>query len=396
MKEYIRVGTEYFKIVDLPLMSGDATKSMKKWNKQTIIDDFGKDALSKVKKYEAFCTFPSHVAYQREINKFYNIYEPLSYEINKDGNWTKIKFFLQHMFGTQYELGLDYLTILWKHPIQILPILCFVSSERNTGKSTFLKLLKLLFEGNMTINKNEDFRSRFNSDWANKLIVAVDEVLLDKKEDSERIKNLSTSNYYKSEGKGVDKVEIEFFGKFILCSNNEENFIKLDDLEIRYWVIKVVPFLTENPDLLRQMRKEIPFFAFHLTNREIVTKRVSRMWFTKEQIHTKALDVLVRGNRTSIEKEIEEFLIDEFSMLELDELCYSISNLVEQLNKRNIRANNSYVSTILKNHFNMESKNSSYKLYKIDYSNTLTEKFNVYFETVKGRHYTFKREKFLK
>lgn len=125
----------------------------------------------------------------------------------------------------------------------------------------------------MTINKNEDFRSRFNSDWAGKLIVAVDEVLLDKKEDSERIKNLSTSNHYKLEGKGVDKAEIEFFGKFILCSNNEENFIKIDDLEIRYWVIKVNPFAKENPDLLEQMRKEIVSFAYHLSHREIETQR---------------------------------------------------------------------------------------------------------------------------
>lgn len=395
MKVYIRVGTEYFKEVSYPLMSGDTSKSLIKWSKQIIIDDFGKNSLKKIKKYESFCTFPSHTDYKMEINNFYNKYEPLSYSIDKDGDWKNIEMFLRHMFGEQYEIGLDYLTILWKHPTQILPILCFVSSERNTGKSTFLKLLKLIFEGNMTINKNEDFRSRFNSDWANKLIIAVDEVLLDKKEDSERIKNLSTSNYYKSESKGIDKVEIEFFGKFILCSNNEENFIKMDNLEIRYWVIKVNSFLKENPDLLEQMRKEIPFFTFHLTNREIVTKRASRMWFTKEQIYTQALEVLVRGNRTSLEKEIEEFLMDEFSMLGKEELYYSISDLVEQLNKRNIRANNSYVSKILKDYFKLDSKNSSYKLYKMDYSNSLKGNFSVYSETKSGRFYTFTKTDFI-
>ena len=56
----------------------------------------------------------------------------------------------------------------------------------------------------MTINNNEDFRSRFNSDWASKLIIAVDEVLLDKREDSERLKNLSTAKSYKTEAKGKD------------------------------------------------------------------------------------------------------------------------------------------------------------------------------------------------
>ena len=395
MKEYIRVGTEYFKEVLCPLMSGDNMKSLIKWNKATIIDDFGKDSLKAIKKYETFCTFPSHINYQREINNFYNKYEPLSYCVSEKGDWENIKLFLQHLFGKQYELGLDYLTILWKHPSQILPILCLVSVERNTGKSTFLKLLKLIFEGNMTINKNEDFRSRFNSDWAGKLIVAVDEVLLDKKEDSERIKNLSTSNHYKLEGKGVDKVEIEFFGKFILCSNNEENFIKIDDLEIRYWVIKVNPFAKENPDLLEQMRKEIVSFAYHLTHRKIETQRTTRMWFTKEQIYTKALDVLVRGNRTSIEKEIEEFLIDQFCTLELDELYYTTKDLHEQLNLANIRVGKNYVSKIITDSFKLEPKNSSYNLYRLDLSN-VGKKWSVYTENRKGRFYTFKREEFIK
>ncbi|MFZ4678901.1 MAG: primase-helicase family protein [Flavobacterium sp.] len=395
MKEYIRVGTEYFKEVLCPLMSGDNMKSLIKWNKATIIDDFGKDSLKAIKKYETFCTFPSHINYQREINNFYNKYEPLSYYVSEKGDWENIKLFLQHLFGNQYELGLDYLTILWKHPSQILPILCLVSVERNTGKSTFLKLLKLIFEGNMTINKNEDFRSRFNSDWAGKLIVAVDEVLLDKKEDSERIKNLSTSNYYKLEGKGVDKAEIEFFGKFILCSNNEENFIKIDDLEIRYWVIRVNPFAKENPDLLEQMRKEIVSFAYHLTHRKIETQRTTRMWFTKEQIYTNALDVLVRGNRTSIEKEIEEFLIDQFCTLELDELYYTTKDLHEQLNLANIRVGKNYVSKIITDSFKLEPKNSSYNLYRLDLSN-VGKKWSVYTENRKGRFYTFKREEFIK
>ena len=396
MKEYIRVGTEYFKEVLCPLMSGDNMKSLIKWNKATIIDDFGKDSLKGIKKYETFCTFPSHINYQREINNFYNKYEPLSYCVSEKGDWENIKLFLQHLFGKQYELGLDYLTILWKHPSQILPILCLVSVERNTGKSTFLKLLKLIFEGNMTINKNEDFRSRFNSDWAGKLIVAVDEVLLDKKEDSERIKNLSTSNHYKLEGKGVDKAEIEFFGKFILCSNNEENFIKIDDLEIRYWVIKVNPFAKENPDLLEQMRKEITSFSYHLTHRKIETQRTTRMWFTKEQIYTKALDVLVRGNRTSIEKEIEEFLIDQFCTLELDELYYTTKDLHEQLNLANIRVGKNYVSKIITENFKLEPKNSSYNFYSLDLSTMNNGKWSVYTENRKGRFYTFKREEFIK
>jgi hypothetical protein len=396
ISQFMRVGVDYYMLSQQPLNSGDSINIITKWSKQTIIDDFGKAALKKIKKYEGFCILPSNTNYKKEINNYYNRYEQLSYKIETNGNYETIVFFLKHIFGEQYEIGLDYLTILWQHPAQILPILCLVSSERNTGKTTFLNLLKFIFEGNMTINKNEDFRGRFNNDWASKIIIAIDEVLLDRREDSERIKNLSTSKHYKSEGKGVDKVEIEFFGKFILCSNNEENFIKTDENEIRYWVRKIFPFETENPNLLGMMKKEIPAFAGFLTNREITTKSTTRMWFSKEQIQTDALGILLKGNKSFIEKEIEEFIAELFETLGVDELQYSTSDLIEELNKANIRVAKSYVGKILRERFKLEPKNSSYYLYRheaVTYDNgdSLSNAIQK-----KGRFYTFKKADFIK
>lgn len=107
--------------------------------------------------------------------------------------------------------SVDYLQLLYLYPIQKLPILLLVSEERNTGKSTFLNFLKAIFQNNVTFNTNEDFRSQFNSDWAGKLLIMVDEVLLNRREDSERLKNLSTTLSYKVEAKGKDRDEIGFF-----------------------------------------------------------------------------------------------------------------------------------------------------------------------------------------
>ena len=45
-------------------------------------------------------------------------------------------------------------------------------------------------------------------------MICVDEELLNRREDSERIKNLSTARSYKAEAKGRDRREVEFFGKF--------------------------------------------------------------------------------------------------------------------------------------------------------------------------------------
>ncbi len=80
-------------------------------------------------------------------------------------------------------------------------MLCLLSKEREKGKTTFLNWLKAIYQNNMTYSKNKDFRSQFKSDWASKLIIAVDEVLLDKVEDSQRIKNLSTARTFKTDAK---------------------------------------------------------------------------------------------------------------------------------------------------------------------------------------------------
>lgn len=393
LDNYLRVGIDYYKIVKIPLIK-DSIISLKKWNKQTIIDDFGKNAVKQIKKYEGFCYIPCHENFQKTMNGFYNRYEPLSYSFDVEGDWKTISNFLEHIFGVHYFLGLDYLTLLWQRPTQILPVLCLVSEERNTGKTTFLNLLKILFEGNMTINTNENFRSPFNSDWAGKLIIAVDEVLLDKREDTERIKNLSTAKHYKVESKGKDREESEFFGKFILCSNNEDNFIKIEPNEIRFWVIKVKSLENVNPSLLENIHAEVPYFANFLNNREINSQQKTRMWFTFEQIKTKAFEKLVHGNKSSLESELDEMLLDELTYFEVDELCYTAKNLVEMLKQRGLHVSSNYISKVLKSKYELiPEKNSSYKWYRSSL-HTENSEISTGFTNEKGRFYRFKKEMF--
>jgi hypothetical protein len=394
--DYIRIGTEYYKRAQVPLHSGDSCNTLLKWRKGEIITDEGKDALDDIEKYDGFCLIPSHTNYQEVIRNFYNKYEKLNHNLSA-GEFPKTKKFLRHIFGDHYDLGLDYITIIWKNPTQMLPILCLVSEERKTGKTTFLNWLKLIFQGNMTINKNEDFRSRFNSDWSSKLIVAVDEVLLDKKEDSERIKNLSTAVSYKTESKGVDKIESYFFGKFILCSNNEDSFIQIDKNEIRYWVRKISSINDddENPTLLNELVQELPYFLFYLNKRNIKTPKKTRMWFSKNQIFTEALNKLVKGNKTYLDKELEEILIDDFIKFEVDCLKYSLGDLIEKLSKSNIRTTTFKVSEVLKSHFNLESKNGSYGIYYLALSPSEGAGFIVEETKHKGRYYTFDRSNFI-
>lgn len=203
-EQFIRVGTTLYKIVNQPSLSGGYIKKRIPWNIETLRQDYGKDYMACVPKYDGFCTVPQHLDYQPVIGKFLNLYEPISHK-PMQGSFPCIESLVHHIFGEQYELGMDYLQLLYLQPVQKLPILLLVSEERNTGKSTFLNFLKAVFQTNVTFNTNEDFRSQFNSEWAGKLLIMVDEVLLNRREDSERLKNLSTTFNYKVEAKGKDR-----------------------------------------------------------------------------------------------------------------------------------------------------------------------------------------------
>ena len=235
---FIRVGTTLYKIVNQPRIDGGYVRKRIAWNSETLRQDYGKDYMAGIPKYDGFCTVPDHMGYQPVVGKFLNLYEPISH-VPKQGDFSCIRSLVEHIFGEQYELGMDYLQLLYLYPVQKLPILLLVSEERNTGKSTFLNFLKAIFQNNVTFNTNEDFRSQFNSDWAGKLLIMVDEVLLNRREDSERLKNLSTTLSYKVEAKGKDRDEIGFFAKFVLCSNNEHLPVIIDAGETRYWVRKI-------------------------------------------------------------------------------------------------------------------------------------------------------------
>lgn len=390
---YIRVGTEYYKFVEQVLFSGDITIKLKIWKFSTIKQDELPELIRDIPKYDDFTIVPDHLNYKQVINNLYNRYEPFEH-VPVPGNCEKTLAFIRHIFGEQFELGLDYLKILLEKPVQHLPVLCLVSTQRNTGKTTFLNWLKAIFKGNMTVNTNEDFRSRFNADWVNKLIIGIDEVLLDKKEDSERIKSLSTSKNYKSESKGVDKFEIPFFGKFILCSNNEETFIKIDSDETRYWIRKVPPLNTDNIHLLFEMMQEIPAFLYFLINRKYSTSNRSRMWFTPDQIRTEALVKVIRGNQTSLEKELRIIIKEAMLNYDLKEIQYTAGDLCE-LVKGTMRASVSHVSETIRTRFGITNipKPSTYKQYYFE-SMPVTNSETVCSRTKKGRYYTFTLDMF--
>ena len=357
-EEYMRVGTTLYKVVNQPCANGGYEKKRVVWNNSTLRQDYGKNYLATVPKYDGFCTVPNHLNYPKEIEGFLNLYEPIEHK-PQQGDFSHIQSLMRHIFGEQYELGMDYMQLLYLQPTQKLPIVLLVSEERNTGKSTFLNFLKAVFENNVTFNTNEDFRSQFNSDWAGKLLIVVDEVLLNRREDSERLKNLSTTFTYKVEAKGKDRTEIAFFAKFVLCSNNEYLPILIDAGETRYWVRKIMPLQSDDTNFLQKLKAEIPAFLYFLTQRELSTTQESRMWFNPRLTHTAALQKIIRSNRNRLEIEMTELLLDIMSNMNVESVSFCLNDLVTLLLYSQVKVEKYQVRKVVQEVWKLTSAHNS-------------------------------------
>ena len=388
-EEFIRVGTTLYKLVDQPRLNGGYVKKRIVWNNETLRQDYGKHYLATVPKYDGFCTVPEHVNYQPVVGKFLNLYEPITHQ-PQEGDFPSIRSLVEHIFGEQYELGMDYLQLLYLQPIQKLPILLLVSEERNTGKSTFLNFLKALFQNNVTFNTNEDFRSQFNSDWAGKLLIVVDEVLLSRREDSERLKNLSTTLSYKVEAKGKDRDEIAFFAKFVLCSNNEYLPVIIDVGETRYWVRKIDRLQLDDTDFLQKLKAEIPAFLYHLQHRKLSTEKKSRMWFAPSLLHTEALQRIIRCNRNRLEIEMHELILDIMDRVGTDTFSFCPDDILILLVNSHVKAERHQVRRVLQERWKLKPAHNTltYTTYQVDY----TRECRYAPKRTTGRFYSVTRE----
>lgn len=368
-EQFIRVGTTLYKVVWKPKLNGGYIKKRILWNNETLRQDYGKDYIGTVPKYDGFCTVPNHVDYQPVVDKFLNRYEQIDHK-PEQGEFPCIQSLVKHIFGEQYDLGMDYLQLLYLQPVQKLPILLLVSEERNTGKSTFLNFLKALFQDNVTFNTNEDFRSQFNSDWAGKLLIMVDEVLLNRREDSERLKNLSTTLSYKVEAKGKDRDEISFFAKFVLCSNNEHLPVIIDAGETRYWVRKIRRLEKDDTNFLQRVKDEIPAFLYHLLYRVLTTQKESRMWFDPKLTHTPALQKIIRSNRNRLEIELAELFLDIMDSAGIDSFSFCFNDVIPLLVNTQVKVEKYQVRKVVQECWKLTpaSNTLTYTTYQVDYT----------------------------
>lgn len=369
--KYMRIGTSLYKVVKKPNIKGATSKEIVPWSYGALRQDESKEYIFSIPKYDGFCIVPDNINYKRVIGTFYNKYEPIIH-IPTEGSFIHIESLIRHIFEEQYELGMDYMQLLYTRPLQKLPILMLVSQERNTGKSTFLNFLKSIFQDNVTFNTNEDFGNKFNADWAIKLLVVVDEVMLNKREDTERLKNLSTALNYKVEAKQKDRHEIEFFSKFVLCSNNEAFPIIIDPEETRFWVRKIRHLESDDTDFLPKLKQEIPAFLYFLQHRQMHTRVQSRMWFSANDLRTAVLEKIMNSSRSRLELDMAELFCDIMDAHHVDSISFCMTDLIPLFEYHHIKMDKSQVKRILKDlwHAAHAENALSYSTFIIDHNNS--------------------------
>ena len=165
----------------------------------------------------------------------FNIAKPFPYFAKQTGRDTShIYTLIEHIAGECAMWLLAWLRAKMVNPTaktQVVPII--VSRAQGSGKSTFGEVIcKGLFgKDNVLVTDQYDSQSRFNADYADSLIVCMEE-----KEETDRrntvaaIKSRATATTIRKEQKGIDPIYQESYTDFLMTTNKDVP-IKFDGRE---------------------------------------------------------------------------------------------------------------------------------------------------------------------
>lgn len=358
---FARIGINWVKRVVLPNHRGIPEERIEKWSVTEIKRDYPKYIAEQmvnrdIPRYDGFFSLPcwDQKEYKRTVYGCYNLMEPLHWD-PKPGRVDVTLGFIKHLFqgegkiwydeqnkcyqeeaykGDQFTVAMDYLTILHQHPTQKTFVPCLVSREQGTGKSTFLEWLCMVYTGNGTVLNNEQFKKNFNAHWASKFIIGLDEGFLDvdKKSERERLKQMVTAKEIFLELKGIDVKPIPYFGHLIICSNDADNLMKMEEEDTRWFVVKVKKSEVKDPNLDDKLKAEMPAWIDFINKRKIFHKKVDRLWFDPKDFETEQQRKIAQTTKARLDAVVENFIKDIFLTYKIEELRISRRTLLKKLN----------------------------------------------------------------
>lgn len=183
----------------------------------------------------------------------FNVARPIRWFAKETGADTShIYVLIEAIAGVNSKYVLAWLREKMMNPMrktEVVPV--FVSKEQGTGKSTFANAIcKALFEKeNVIVGDQYDSSARFNADYADALIVCLEEKKQDdKRNDASSLKSRVTSTEIRKEQKGIDPIYQESYTDFVMTTNGEVP-IKFDSATQRRFMVMEVDdtFTRENP-----------------------------------------------------------------------------------------------------------------------------------------------------
>lgn len=357
---YIRVGTDYYKTIIKENRYGGKEVLLKHWKKDEIKQDHSAQFVNHIYKYDDFDIVPDNLNFLPSKNNCYNLYCKFQHdphmEMVGDDDIRYSLNLMQHIFGEQLELGLKYMKLLYEFPKQILPILALVSTERGTGKTTFLNWIDMIFGENTVLISPDDVARGFNSIYATKNIIMIDETVIEKNTTVERLKSIATAKSISVSQKFVSEYSIPFFGKVILCTNKENDFMKIEEEEVRFWIRKVNPIMSLNTNIEKHLFDEIPKFLKYLLQLDEIDFSKSRMVFTKQEIATDSLERVKTESKSGLYKDLEIIISDHFDNNNIENFEATAKDVKEKWFSHNNQYSISYIRKVLKEEMKLKSE----------------------------------------
>lgn len=358
---YVRIGTDYFKIIENKNRWGGISNELKTWDKTTITEDHGKSTLKLIPKYDDFCIVPDNLSHSTVHENRYNLYVPFAHEphpqpVTPDMIPTSMKVML-HIFGSNDKLaqGWTYMKCLYEHPRQMLPILVLLSEKQGTGKTTFLDWIYMIFGDNSTVVNPESISSEFNASYATKNILMFEEAFFSKQEANEKIKRLTTGKIIQIRNLYQAAYTIPLYCKLIMCSNKIYDFMRIESEETRYFPLEIKPVTGElNTKIDEELFKEIPMFLRYLSQLPAIDFSKNRLVLTAEDIRTSQLVAIKKESRSGLYKEIELHVQDFFDNNPgVDSFLAAAIDIKEEFFARDNQIKAHYVSKVLKQEMKM-------------------------------------------
>lgn len=392
---YIMVANDIYKMVETKDEWNNSHIQLTPYKRETITLLETRSGLERTANrfFESFCLIPDNKNHVIVDGTSFNQYRPFNHkphsgEVNADDISYTLGFF-KHIFGDQFNLGLQYFKILYEQPKQMLPILVLVSKERHTGKSTLLDYISMVFGSNFVQLMAEDINGTFNAHYAYANIIGIDETIVDKTHSVEKIKSLVTSRRILVNDKFVKSYTLPFYGKIIMTSNKVNDFMKVDSEEIRFWVRKLNRFGKIDPKFFTKVNQEIPMFLKYLETKVDMPEYKSRMVFSPEELHNEFLEDVKQESKSSLAKDIEmrmeALMLNDKSIECIKATPMDIKNAWYD---KDSKITLSYIRKVLKEEFGLHSSKPEH------YQQNLLGMVAGEFSSTTGRYYTFNREVF--